>query len=682
MSKETEIQDEFDDRYKFSDTGWRGFNTEARTDMEMFLNAQFSEEEYKKAELVGRSLYVINKLARQIDLLHGYEIRNRHILKITPIGGEDNEIARQHTAAITQQMSMFCGYDVMSMCFKYGQLVSGSNLMEIYRDRNGFFRYARLGYNQFLLDPTLTKTTLEDCQYYLTGRWVSDATAKALLPEGADKIKNISAGSGPSRWDFSNNFTHGFRNKLRLYEEYWKRVTSFVPTVISRLTGEQIPFKEVVKRFKGDARRVNYLIENTKMPDGQPALSKFDKPMHRVELTVFVDDVPVYMGDNPLRTGFNPNAGTFDDYNVVWFHGGWAHEMDNDALKLQSFIRRNRDPQLARQRRINQAIDIIEAQLTAWRLAKEGALKNAEDAYTSGQGKVLWVDKNFDGNLDEAFKQGQTPDIPPGMFNLLNTLDKDLTEVGGLNEEIFGSDTKDIPAVLSRQRTGAALTGHANIFQEFRAAKQLFGRKQMRLNQLHLDPIRVQRMINEPPTEGFYAPDAANYDCLPTEGLLTANQRESNYLELKEMRTLWPDMATIITPSDILETAPIQASSQIMARIKQREQQQAQAAQQAQQDQARMNRLVEAETAAKIAKAKEDTSDVVENRANIQLLNARTAGEIENLKNEQLLEGAMQIAKLELVQAQTKAALAQAEAAKRGTNNASQRRSKQKNRKR
>ncbi|GAH26519.1 unnamed protein product, partial [marine sediment metagenome] len=97
-----------------------------------------------------------------------------------------------------------------------------------------------------------------------------------------------------------------------------RRSTKFVPTVISRMTAEQIPFKELVERYNGDTRRVNFLIENAKLLDGSPALSKFDKPQHTIKLTTYVDNEPVFNGDNPLG---------LDEYNVVWFHGKWVPEV-------------------------------------------------------------------------------------------------------------------------------------------------------------------------------------------------------------------------------------------------------------------------------------------------------------------------------------------------------------------
>jgi len=648
MSKDSELKDEFDDRYKFADDGWRNYLTEARTDMEMALNAQNTEKEEKAARLVGRALYVINKLGRQIEMLDGYEIRNRHILKYSPVGIEDNEVARQHTALSRQQLSNYDGYDIMSDCFYWGPLVSASNLMEIWRDRDGYMQFSRLGYNQFLLDPMLVKDDLSDMSFYMTGRWIGEDTVKSMMPKDASKIDKIPKGLGASRWDFSNNHTHGLRSRLRMYEEYWRRKTTFIPTVIARLTAEQIPMKDLVERYQGDRRRVEYLIENTKLPDGSPALSKFDKPKHTIKLTTFVDGEIIFDGVNPLE---------MDDYNVVWFHGVWAPEVDRDELKLQSFIRRNRDPQLARNRKFNQAIDIIDSQLNAYRKVREGALKNIEDAWDTGQGKVMVVKKDFDGTLDDAFRQESAPDINPGLFQLLNVLDKDTTEVGGMNEEIFGSDTKDIPAVLSRQRTGAALTGHGGIFQRFRRAKRQLGKKMLRLNQLWQDPIRVQRMINEMPVDGFYDPEVLHYDCTPTEGVLTESQQEQNYLELKELRSLYPDAAGVITFSDIVEAAPIQARKQLLDRIKQREQQQAEAQKAMQQDQQRMNQLVEAETASKVARAQEDIQDTAESRANTKLLNAKTQVELLNLQNEQVMDMTERLAKVNLMNAQAKAAL-------------------------
>jgi len=164
-------------------------------------------------------------------------------------------------------------------------------------------------------------------------------------------------------------------------------------------------------------------------------------------------------------------------------------------------------------------------------------------------------------------------------------------------------------------------------------------------------------MINEMPVDGFYDPEVLQYDCTPTEGVLTESQQEQNYLELKELRSLYPDAAGVITFSDIVEAAPIQARKQLLDRIKQREQQQAEAQKAAQEDQQRMNKLVEAETASKVARAQEDMQDTVESRQNTKLLNAKTQVELLNLQNEQVMDMTERLAKVNLMNAQAKAAM-------------------------
>ena len=148
----------------------------------------------ERADRQGRILHTIDKIGRQINLLHGYEIRNRHILKISPQGNfeESEDMAcNQHTGVIMSLMSRHGGYNVLSDAFRWGTLSQGSNLIEIWRDREGLLQYCRLGFNQFLLDSGLTKTDLSDCKDILTGQWISTDKAKMLVPTAADEIERI-----------------------------------------------------------------------------------------------------------------------------------------------------------------------------------------------------------------------------------------------------------------------------------------------------------------------------------------------------------------------------------------------------------------------------------------------------------------------------------------------------------
>lgn len=612
-SQKSDYKDLYQDFY----SAWSGFLREGNLDLEMHLGAHFTEKQYKQAELTGRTLIPFNKTARQVELISGYEIRNRHILKIGPVGKNDDEACRQHTALVMQQMCA-TGYDTLSDAFKWGSLVSGSNLFEMYLDREGTVRFTRRPHNTFLLDPSFTLATLENCRNILTGQWLHEEEVKLLLPADADKIDKIKPTKSQGRWTDYSRFNR--KDYIRLYEEWWSLETKFEDFVISRVTGDEIPFKQFAKHPQiGGASNASDIIINMKMPNGMPLWSKYKKPTKKVKLVVFVDGEPVWDGDNP--TGL-------DEYNFVWLGGEWAPECDRDELKLRSLTRKLRMPQCARDRRLNQAIDIIESQIMSGTVEKEGAIQNREELYKSGQGKHIVVDKDFAGNILEAVQPFQGRDVPPGVFNLIEILDREETETTGLNEEIFGSDDKDVPGVLARFRTGQALTGQQGLFQGFRRAKWQVGIKLVKLNQKFMNPQRIMRALSEWPAQDFYVPDFTKFDCTPVEGLLTDTQRQLWYLELKQLNQEFPG---IIPPSYIFENAPIQNPRELVERIKQQEQQQMQMTLLQLQTKQAVDQLMQSEAQWNIAKTQ---SEVV----GAGLEQAKTMTEIQKLRAAPQLE--------------------------------------------
>lgn len=623
MTEENTLKSEKSDVYDFCYDGWSDFLMNAGIDQSYYCGAQWDYDELMKAEDADRQLHTLDKTARQVNLLHGYEIRNRHILKIGPIGKpqeQEDEACRQHTAMVMALMARNGGYSTSSNCFKWGTLVQGSNLFEFWRDREGRLQFNRLGWNQFLLNPSLTKTDLSDCDDILTGRWISKDKVKMLVPTAdIDDITPLKFGE---RWPYLGDPALGNKADDRMYEEWWRRRTEYVQTVISRLTGQEIPFEDFVNKFyNGDSRYANYRIKELRLPDGSPAVSKYNKPVNTIKLTVFVDGESVWDGNNPLR---------MRDYNFVWFHGDWCPEMPRDELKLRSFVRRIREPQRAFNRRMNQIYDIIESQIQAGRIVRSKFLMNAEDTHKAGQGLVFHANDEFPDNmsLQELVSQITGSPVDAGLFQALELTDKAETDAGGLNQEIFGSDDKDIPGILHSYRTGQALTGQAGMFQGFRDSQAQVGIKNVRLVQLNYPPEMVARILNEMPVQGFYDEDLARFDCMPVEGLLTDTQQMLFYQELKMLRETDEQMKAMIPPSLVVKYFPGESQRELVQAIQQAEQQQAQKTQKAEQMQQTAQTLeierVKGEifanrgiAEAQRAKAVEDISDAALNRIEI-----------------------------------------------------------------
>jgi hypothetical protein len=640
------LKQQYNDVYEVESSAWDSFNSQACTDLDFALKAQHTEEEASRAEDQDRILYTIDKIGRQVGLLSGYEIKNRHILKIGPQGGfnmQEDIACGQHTKTIMSLMSMKDGYITLSDAFKWGTLVQGSNLIEIWRDRNGDLQFGRYGYNQFLLDNNLTKPDLSDCGHILTGKWVGKDMVKYMVPTASDRIKKRPLTSS-SKWRFLGNPELANKGGLRLLEHWWRRKTRYEDWVISRVTGQEIPLKELAtKFFGGDMRLTKFKIKDLKLENGNPALSKFSKPVDEIRLTIFIDEEMAWDGTNPLK---------LDDYNFVWVHGDFCPECPRSDLKLQGHVRAIRDPQKAQNRRTNQIYDLIESQLQGFRVGRDNYIKNPEEMYKSGQGAVLHIDENAPDEmmLEQIFRQFPASDVPASLFQALEIAEKDETEAGGMNQEIFGNDdtNADVPAILGKFRTGQALTAHAGKFQGYRIAKGRLGKLLVRAVQLNYPPEKVYEIINEYPVEGFYKKDLTRYDCTPVEGLLTDSQQQLFWLLLLDLRTRFPEEAHKIPLSVAVRFCPTPFKPELLKIMEQAEQQEKQMQQMQMQQQQRDAQLQEAVTRTQLAREAEDFANAQESRSEIPLNMAKTLVEIQKIGAEPLVNLIKEMVKFDI----------------------------------
>ena len=630
MATDAELKSDYDEAFEIKRTGWERQLKQGMLDLDFYFRAQHTHEEAKKAQDQDRELYTLDYIGRQVDLLWGYEIKNRHILRIGPQGSPSTEdkACSQHSGVLMNLMTMSGGYEVLSEAFKWGPLIQGSNLIEIWRDRDGDLQFSRLGWNQFLLNPGLTKTDLSDCGDFAIGRWIDEKRIKFLLPANSDDLESIQPLTNVNRWNFLQDPVLQNRAKRMLMEEWWRRETEFEETVISRVSGQEIPLKDFAARFaNGDIRFAKRMVKEERQPNGAPALSRFSKPNDQIKLTIFVNNKMVFDGDNPLKAR---------DYNHIWVHGDWCAECPRDDIKLQSFVRRLRDPQRARNRRVNQIYDLFESQAHGLRLVRSSKIMNPEDAYKTGQGVVLHANEDWpdDMPLEQLFRQTSASAVDQGFFAALEMTDRAETETGGLNTEIFGMDDKDIPHILAKHRTGQALTGQGGMYQDLRMVKRQLGIKVVRRIQLLYPPQKVAEIINEMPVPGFYDENLTRFDCNPVEGLLTESQQELFFMTLLSLRQAFPKEAHKIPLSEVAKYSSIMKEElmQIIQRVEQKESQMMAQAQKTQQIQEMLNiELTKGNVLANRGIAEERRSQATENQTDAALNRAKTMAEIQDI---------------------------------------------------
>ena len=104
---------------------------------------------------------------RIVNMISGYQRRNRKSTIVIPVENANQETADQYTKilmSINRQESIL---ETISESF-HGALVTGMNLLQVWVDYrndpvNGDIKVDNCAYNSFLIDPYFRKPDLSDC---------------------------------------------------------------------------------------------------------------------------------------------------------------------------------------------------------------------------------------------------------------------------------------------------------------------------------------------------------------------------------------------------------------------------------------------------------------------------------------------------------------------------------------
>ena len=586
MANEATLKQEFNERYKEALISWNAFLEEARKDLSFYAGDQWSATEKSYLAQQRRESLVFNKIKRIINLITGYQRRNRLGFKAVPLEGADPQAASQFTALLMFIMQNCQGFHTMSDAFEQALKV-GLGLVEVslsYRDDpvNGDIQIMRVPYNRFLLDPNIMRRDLSDCAFILRREWLSKEEAKELLPSKASFIDELR----PTGLDdkFTLAVKAGYRKRLR-WDEYWRRDTEKAIILVDRETGE---WRYWPKQGKKEA------LELFLQQYPQIATHEVYKPV--VKLSVFLEDQLVYDGPDPL--GIN-------DYPFVPIFCEFDPEYDAYGKRITGIIRAIRDPQRELNKRRSKMLDMIDSQLASGWQAEKSAVVNKKDLYQTGQGKVIWLE---DGALTAGrIRKIDPPSIPPSLFQLEQTLSGEIMEIAGVNNELMGvpdNENLRIAGFLAKLRQAAGLTSLQKYFDNYRLAKAMLGDKLVKVIQQNYGPDKVAKILGGPPAREFYDRNFGKYKIDVVESLLSDSQRQMYYRELVMLK----QMGAPIPWSAILEAAPIEHREKLQQAVAQEEQNLAQQmAEEKQKDAIWLQ--------AQLAKTREEVASEVERRA-------------------------------------------------------------------
>lgn len=547
-----------------------------------------------------RRQFSFNRIRPVVNMITGYQRRNRKSIIAIPIENADNQTADQFTKVLMWCCNREGILETISESF-HGALVTGMNLLHVWLDYrsdpvSGNIKVDNCSYNSFLIDPYFRKPDLSDCNALWKRSFLTKREAVSLLPDHADEILGLiglDSGTGrDGKFQFMpESYNYGMKNLLT-YDEFYYRDFRTQKMLVDRETGETLEWKSE------DEEKLQAFL------DLYPQVTLIEQEIPTVRMAIVVQGKVMYDGPNVLGIDSYPFVPVLAYYNPQLPYFPW---------RIQGVVRGLRDAQYLYNRRRIIEFDILESTINSGWIYKENALVNPKDVFLTGQGRGLALKE--EAAMTDV-QQIQSPVIPPTTIQLSELLSKEMPLISGVNEELLGSALDDKAGVLSMLRQGAGLTTLQVLFDQLDRSQKLLGKLMIDIIQANFTPGKIKKILeDEEPTEQFYNKAFGVYHADVEDGLNTATQRQMQFAQMLQLK----EMGLPISPEDLLEAATLQNKDRIIKNLQQAEQVQAQAQQQQQQVEQQLQmaqiELAQARAKADIGLFAERTSRVEENKA-------------------------------------------------------------------
>ena len=514
---------------------------------------------YPNIPIYRRNLFNFNRILRAVNMVEGRQRQHRTSIEGIPVEGSDEITADQFTKVIAHINQNNDMYETISDAFR-DALISGMAYLEVWLDYrsdpiNGDIRIDRLPYNSIIIDPYFRKADLSDCNGIWKRTYLTRAEVRSLLPKKKEQIDALNIHQGTdARFQFMPE-TYGFSKSSHLtYDEFYYRAYREQTLIVDTKTGDTFEWRS------SDMDKLDLYMST--YPELE--VQKNDIPTVRLSITVegqVMYDGPIWMDDYPLVPVF-----CYFNPQIPYYN-----------LRVQSLVRNARDAQYLYSRRKVIELDMLESRANTGWIYKEKALIDPKAVYYTGQGRSIALKESAQMTDITPIPQ-QT--IDPSVFQMSEMLGNEMGQIMGINEELIGSANDDKAGVLAMLRQGAGLTTLQNIYDSLDRSQRILGRRLIRAIQTNYTPGKIQRILNEQPTQEFYNQMFGKYDCAIVDGVYTATQRQMQFAQLVELRGLGVNI-----PDDLLiQAATIQDKKDITDYMKQQQE----AAQQAQQQQQQM----------------------------------------------------------------------------------------------
>lgn len=640
------IARELTDFWNQTQSSFQAWWTDADLDMKMLSGQQDFWNNFYTPNNRNQKLLMFNKLLRMYNLIGGYQRDNRLRTNIAAADNDPDsgETADQRSTVLNWVMEQDGTYPKISDTFE-GALGVGLNLLGVYMDyrndpESGDIGTCRIPFNAVIMDNAWTKQDLSDCDRIWTRKFMTKRQVLSIFPKLSGEIPALGKGYANQDGKFqylAQNWQYQ-QTDMYAYDEYFVRTTRKQRRLVDEATGEYTDWSgskeqlDMMRLFNPKIRVITYDIPT----------------VHRYCLVnnhLVFDEVAPYGLD------------TFPFACFLCYH---FPEVQNFSWRYQGIIRNARDSQIELNRRRNTMLDIMDAQTQSGLMVKEDALVNPEDAFLRGPGRNLFF-KNT-ANLASDVVPIPAPPVPNGWMQLCEQFDKEMMEIVGINEAMFGQiQAKDTSGLMMKLQQGAGLMSLRGIFDRLDVAQNHLGSLMTKMIMKNFTEEKVAKILGAPPTRNFFDEDNFRYTCQVQEAELTATQRQLQFMQALQLKQLG-----IAVPDDyIISKSTLSGKKDLMESIKKSQEMASQQAQAMQQAELKEQQVLSTALLSKaesdkasamerqtnaylnLARAKEEQSMAIYDRARAAAENAKALKEIEEIDENRLHKLARNIAELQ-----------------------------------
>lgn len=518
------LESEMNSVYNDSFTTYEAFQREADIDTRFTLGDQrLYASMFPDLVNPQESQFNFNHILKVINMISGYQIKNRKSPQIIGQENSDDGTASQMTQAMLWLFQKGDFYDLISEAFRQS-LITGFGAIELWLDPRSDpvspdIKATLRSYSSMIFDPFFRQKDMSDASYVWSRSYLTRNEVNEMIPGREKDINTLDSKKNYKDEKFQYmlenwNMTNGIN--LMAVDSYYHLCSRKSKYFIDVYSGEQLEIEddiddEMVKVFLRENERIK--VETKTVPS--------------VSLALAVNGKILYKG-NPMKV---------DRYPIIPFFGYLNTASPSFPLKIQGVPRSIRDIQFLYNRRKRAEFDIIESRGTSTLKIMQGTLVDDRQAFQTGQGRAMFIKRDAPLGM-QGIEPLPPPQVGNDMIALSTQLKEEMSSIPGINEELLGTSTDDISGILSMLRQGAGLTTLRSLFDNVDYAQTLLVRECQNLMQKHWQPSKFRRITGKEPTPELKNKAFLKYDAVVINGEYSAEQRQMEFVQLLELQKL------------------------------------------------------------------------------------------------------------------------------------------------